>query len=294
MNENLYELLIHWFYITKQKDKKNDIVLLLFDIGDIYFSLKDDTENYNIVKYNGRDMNFQENTILIVDKKDSLINLNFFKNIFLLIPSTDISTYNMKYFRSKKWVPYIEDYEESLSLSLSLLKSIEPIDIIRKYNYNDMKLIIEFRINNIFKNNSDIALLIGDTTFKKNIFLKEILSDIEILYKASLLTSRLALVIYRLAYLNTNANKLKIGKYFHEKLGVKSKTFSKTNPRLDYIDSIKIVNIFKAYDLSFVSEKEKEIRKEIAFKLGSMTNISKEMILKITNYNIDTGMIIVH
>jgi hypothetical protein len=92
--------------------------------------------------------------------------------------------------------------------------------------------------------------------------------DIGILQKCNVLTSRLAVILYRFTFLDLNANYTLIGRYIHQICGVRSKTMnskysSLTNCLLP--EDLKQKN-FKAYDLS-VNESDIAIREEIATKL---------------------------
>ncbi|MDX9743408.1 MAG: hypothetical protein RBT59_06280 [Arcobacteraceae bacterium] len=110
-------------------------------------------------------------------------------------------------------------------------------------------------------------------------------SDIYVLKKSKVLTSRLAIVLYRFAFLNYSASHTFIGRYIHKLFGVKSKTMNaKSSPLIQCSlhNDLRNKN-FKAYDLS-INESEIAIRKEIAKNLISLgsSKINSKDIAKVT------------
>lgn len=108
----------------------------------------------------------------------------------------------------------------------------------------------------------------------------DIKTDLSILETYNILTSRLAVLIYRVAMLNPLETTTQAGRYFHKQLGSKSKTFNKlkllgnkqkrNNPQRQNEYN------FKGYDLS-VNEAEAAIKKEIAKALLSFLNNNKKL-----------------
>jgi len=105
------------------------------------------------------------------------------------------------------------------------------------------------------------------------------------LKKSNVLTSRLAIVLYRFAFLDYSASHTFIGRYIHKLFGVKSKTMNYKSSALIQCplhNDLRNKN-FKAYDLS-INESEIAIRKEIAKNLISLgsSKINSKDIAKVT------------
>lgn len=114
--------------------------------------------------------------------------------------------------------------------------------------------------------------------------------DIKILQNFNVLTSRLAVVLYRFVFLNANANHTLIGRYIHKICGVRSKTMnSKYSALKNHLlpDDLKYKN-FKAYDLS-INESDIAIREEIAAKLLNLQiqQLGIETVAKVTSLTIE-------
>ena len=108
--------------------------------------------------------------------------------------------------------------------------------------------------------------------------------DIELLKEHKILTSRLAMVVYRIANLTPYADKTECGRYFRKKVGSKSKVFPRTKYK---IPGIKYA--FRAYDLNVVNDIKLETQKEIAEKLINLKikKLDNMKISEVTNLPID-------
>jgi hypothetical protein len=114
--------------------------------------------------------------------------------------------------------------------------------------------------------------------------------DINMLCQHKILTSRLAILIYRVSLLDINANVTKIGREIHRLTNSRSKTFSTQmikNLYKDIINSIStdlLIKNFKAYDLN-INNAEIAIRTEIANNLLSFNidGLTLDMIAESTN-----------
>ena len=110
------------------------------------------------------------------------------------------------------------------------------------------------------------------------------------------LTSRLAVIIYRTATLQVDASVTKIGRYIHEKTGTKSKSFNFSmmkslfnGAKIDISRDLLYKKNFKAYNLN-INEAETIIRIEIARSLLSynIPSITTKMVANITNLPVST------
>jgi len=108
-------------------------------------------------------------------------------------------------------------------------------------------------------------------------------SDISLLKQYDILTSRLAVIVYRIANLKPYASTTECGRYFREKVGSKSKAFS-----FNQYKAWGSRYAFRAYDLN-VNDIKLEIQKEIAKKLINLKikKLDKKKISEVTNLPID-------
>jgi hypothetical protein len=105
---------------------------------------------------------------------------------------------------------------------------------------------------------------------------KKINIDINLLKHKNLLTSNLAIHFYNLTFFKIKTNQTKIGNYFRDGLGIKSKTFSKNSKKLKNFQ-LSTVKSFKAYDLSI--DMKMQIKLDIASRLIQFikSNPNKEL-----------------
>ena len=120
-------------------------------------------------------------------------------------------------------------------------KQRDPIEIIKQINYSNVKNYVfsfksKFLPNNCYYDKFNITL--DCKTILTN--------DIYYLLEKHILTSRLGILIYRIGTLEFDTSTTKIGKYYRQKLGIKSKT---VRPAKRY-NTYNIPNLtLKAYDL---------------------------------------------
>jgi hypothetical protein len=123
----------------------------------------------------------------------------------------------------------------------------DPIEIIKTFNYN----IIRDHIYTLFmvqKGNSHICLFSNIEILQSNkltpvaLWYKYIDQDIVILCSHKILTSRLAVALYKVTTLKFSDSNTKIGSYYSEKLKVKSVTVQ--------LPDVKPIERVKAYKLS--------------------------------------------
>lgn len=263
-----------------------------------------------------------KNLIILSDKIENVFLLN---EKILYINFYNKDTHNTEF---TEFLPNEKDntnYKTELELDTEFLFYIEkkdPISLIKNridfqnfffnsYNNIDVreirlnqKLLKNTNLDTIYEhtlingnrpvviiNKNDPILEVTNHVIVRNNMIEEYLSrDIVILKEKNILTSRLAITIYRKAMLNINANKTEIGRFFNKHFG-KSKSIDlkkiSQSTSTDYEGLSK--TIVKAYYLSNrpKSEQElktileKEIKIHIAKKLLYFTDIDEDTVLQI-------------
>ncbi|QOY51365.1 hypothetical protein [Candidatus Sulfurimonas baltica] len=222
------------------------------------------------------------NIILILPmNKNSLFidNMNLLNRSLLFIP-------NQNEFYAK-----IEDYVDLSMMQnssqieilekeryLYYIEKIDPLHLIKNRTKTEiiayLKFVIDEGLIPWFLTES-YSVLIDKSNFKIGSLFNSIQSDLEMLNSTQVLTSRLAIIIYRVAMLSPESTTTEVGRYFHKKIGSKSKTYNykllhkRYNLDSGVVDKELGSNNFKAYDLT-KNESEKAIRVEIAKNLLSL------------------------
>ena len=289
-------LIQNWFY-NLINGKINDAILVLIDDYrsqrmlpslkiktqvNIYNSAK--SVNYTFIN------NTKYNQIIIIDslQKNNLDFTNITTKLLLVPALCEFYKEQDKYIQSPVFTDIKIDASEQY---LYWLEKEVPLDFIYR---SDIDL-LDFINKKIWM----VKLILGDDyisiTNNSTIDIQTSLqTDIQMLRGHRILTSRLAIMIYRTATLDINANVTKIGRHIHQKTGTKSKTFNARMMKgLSINGSITIsrdlVNKnFKAYNLN-VNETDLAIRTEIANNLLSynLTNLTVEMIANSTKLPIE-------
>lgn len=198
--------------IEKIKDDKNIIVL-----GTYY------TEINMIIDFNGK---------MLMTTYDNILNHNIDKTRkvnFILSEEMIIKTINS---RGKPKIDEVMKYQNYVEKS-------DPLKIIFSNNYLKIKESI-FNVSYFFEN---IEVLKSHKNNYRYDWDSRILEDIDILLKYKILTSRLAIAIYKTSTLKLLDSNTKIGLFFKNRLGIKSKTtqLPNTNP----------IQKVKAYDIRY-------------------------------------------
>ncbi len=280
MNDKLEE----WFKNAKSNEV-NDTILLIenntININDY------DTSNYIICDLSS----FEESKHKLYKKKNIIVQ---FSNTNIP-PIFDIS---------KKLLNYKLLFISPKTIKLNITNSLnskeadykyyvmkrDPYDFIIKNPINTTEEALLFILENhiFWLNYKKYEKVTSNINLSISKFHNQIKSDLNMLDKDQILTSRLAVVIYRVFYLDLEANTTKIGRYFHKESGTKSKTFNFRSHKLKGISYEFINKNFKGYDLS-KNEKEFAIRKEIAEKLIKLNidNLTDELIIQATGITSD-------
>jgi len=284
---NREKLIKNWFYLVKNNEI-NDSILVLMYVANLENKLTNLLRKYNIYLFiSSQPLNYMQlnsqnhNSILLIDSTKNFLNIEQIKLKLLFVPA--ISEF---YKDSNSYINLLEFTDIQIDNSLKYLFWLEkdiPLDLIRG-NDVDLKNYILKRawIMNSIQSHEKINI---DTA---------LYTDVKMLSENQLLTSRLAIIIYKTSKLEINANFTKIGRYWHEVIGTKSKTFNtnmliKRSPNNIVISHDLIQKNFKAYDLN-INESEMTIRMEIANNLLSynVVNLSLEMIAKATKLPLQT------
>lgn len=189
----------------------------------------------------------------------------------------------IKYLSTKKFL-FISEYllsKDNKELNISegnfleylYIKQTEPYDfLISMFDYKIMYQIVKYyfdfftRFLNVNKEAFFIQIDYKEPMLDiKPTILEQIEKELNLFKTEKILTSRLAVFIYRLFSFDIEASTTKIGRYFATKIGTKSKVFTKKT-LLDRKSKIYIENSIRAYDL-LKDEKAENIRKEIACNL---------------------------
>jgi len=295
-------LIIEWFKNIMFDTNKNTILLLTISYGfkqELWKNLKENfnTNNYHIVFIEQlHRYSFTNNVICItenIDKKNmTILNETFKGKSFLYIPNNHSFYKNVDSFINLSTlqhsqvipIPNNERYKY-------YLEKTEPYNLL-KYSKDDLIYFVEYRIKTLGKlvdTKYVLDLLVNNITYKDDdikYHQRLFNDDIILLHSKKILTSRFATILYRLATFELNANTTKIGRYFHDKSGNKSKVY---NPKSCgfALQDLKYKS-FKAYDLN-VNESELAIRKEIAAKLKSLNILDLDigLISEVTGLSIE-------
>jgi len=299
---NLDLLIIEWFKNIMFDTNKNTILLLNISYGskeELFKKLKKNltTNNYHIVFIEQLFQYRSANNVICIteniDKKNMIIFNKILKDkSFLYIPNNHSFYQNVNSFinsdtlRNSQTIPILNNERYKY-----YLEKIEPYNLL-EYSKDNLIYFVEYRIKTLGKL-VDIKyvldLLVNNITYKDDdIKYHQSLfnSDIILLHSKKILTSRFATILYRLATFELNANTTKIGRYFHDKSGNKSKVYNPKSCGFSLAD-LKHKS-FKAYDLN-VNESELAIRKEIAAKLKSLNILDLDigLISEVTGLSVE-------
>jgi len=299
---NLDLLIIEWFKNIMFNTNKDTILLLNISYGfkqELLKNLKENftTNNYHIVFIEQLHRYSSTNNVICIteniDKKDMTILNEIFKGkSFLYIPNNHSFYQNVNSFTNPSTLQHSQNIPIPNNERYTYyLEKIEPYNLL-KYSKDGLIDFVVYRIKNLGRL-VDIKyildLLVNNTTYKYddiNYYQRLFNDDIILLHSKKILTSRLATILYRLATFELNANTTKIGRYFHDKSGNKSKVY---NPKSCgfALQNLKYKS-FKAYDLN-VNESELAIRKEIAAKLKSLNILDLDigLISEVTGLSIE-------
>lgn len=293
-------LINNWFYNCYNNRNNNDVVLIL----DFSYTRKD---------------TFERNRFTIIDCDVPLITIEKKKN-------TILNNYNIEVLEklSNLGCSFILCEEKKIFDFIPKDLKLEEVDVseeeryhyyIEKFNpleflnYSDNDEIISYILNifNITKDDSitinrkrliNTFLITEQSTYGDKYLYQELENDIYLYKEYKLLTARLSMIMYRIAFISPFASASTSGRYFREKIGTKSFTInikSKNTINRYFIrdNSIKMpeYNVYqkslKVYDLNI--SQETHIRREIASNILTTSLFDKDFntIAKVTGLTID-------
>jgi len=262
--------------IKENKDK--NIILFVDEIYEDFFY---DLKTLNYPNTGGKALNY-----LYTDLNKE--NMDAYSNIIKNIDNTEMPTTNFFYsLKNYSYCYYIKEFPE-------IMDSLQDLYFPR---------IEKFLFYNIIDNtptSSNIKYLINGTAYtqtenSKHHYTDEvdpiilITADFNLLQDYLILTSRLAIILYRLATLDFKANPTQVGIFYRDTLKFKSETINLKNSLFMKLPPY-IKKTFRGYNLATKPKTEDEIRVEIAKKLFKYkvdekiifkaTKVSKELLLK--------------
>jgi len=233
-----------------------------------------DSHNINIINEIKNYKNKNKNVIII--SANNYIYTDFSRSLLHL--NIDNETNTKDYFIHPQ---YIGNLQHIISNNINppkityadrykyYLEFLPIVKIIQSNNFNVIREFISFRLNAGSYLNVSLDLLLHNTSYLENKFaLNDLIdADIYLLRTHRILTSRLAIVIYRLSFFNLSANKTQIGLFFKKELNVKSTTINLNNLNIEFINEDLSTKSFRGYNLRSPIQTEYTIRTEIAKKL---------------------------
>lgn len=229
--------------IKKLKEKYKNYKLKVFNINEVTSvnNLKELEPNINILLIGNSFMNIQK-----IQNLDYKILYAEYKNIktcnYLLGNSNLI--FNIKKLISMEY--YEIKFDKKINSYLFYIEKKDPIEIINSKNFNyiynnTLYLFVRAKYR-LFKNIEEIQ---SNRKCYHEIFERHVEKDINYFLQKEILTSRLAIAIYKSSTLDFLATNTKIGNFFSKKFGTKSKTHRSNK------------ETFKAYNLKLFYESAK-------------------------------------
>lgn len=268
MNYTNYLLTLHWFKNTIDNKLNDEILLIILNLNhkerlekieklekDLGLdNKKHNYESFDISKVESFNelKDIKKNALVIAH---DLIDINKISNLecnILLCFYNDILECNSPETRGRAKMLSKEDIEEVKDLKHedsktdefydSFIKKNNPLDIIFSNDLNTIsKCIFSKFIKNGFIIFNYFYILQSNRVIHETTWKKQIEKDISTLLKYKILTARLAVAIYKSSTLRLNDSNKKIGLYYHNELGIKSK--------LIHIPKSKPSKKIKAYNL---------------------------------------------
>lgn len=261
-NDNMKKKILILGYSDKSFDFRKHIYENFPDIKETIFIEK-------LTKFNEKTYQDNKNKNIIV-YTNSNINFDWFDNFKIY---DDLVFYFIQFYTEEEQYKY----KSSSSIINFYFEKIEPIIILNNINK------VEYFINVFIEPNSDFLLKFNNYSINEYFFrnkdkidLYRIKTDIEYLKSTFILTSRLAIFIYKFSKFEPYTNEKKIGEYFAKYFG-KSKIFNNKKFSISNTKGYKIE--------SYSYQTNNNLREEIAFKLLDC-NVPTETILFATNIDV--------
>jgi hypothetical protein len=302
MDEKRDFLIKNWFYNLKNGIINESILVLIYSgkiesLPNFDFNIR----KQFLVHYSAGVLNYYtlndktKNHVLIIDPiEKKQLKLEKINSKILLIPSKHIFFKNINEF--------VQAYSfEDLAISkneeyLYYLKKENLIELIQNTDPSYLYAVVQKKLWMLRMIYSNINLMVTQNISIENFPNENLDTDIFMLCHHKILTSRLAVLLYRISFLNLEANTTKIGRSVYETTGSKSKSFTPKmmlslaiNGNVTISQDLHKKKVFKAYDLN-VNEKELAVRKEIAIELLSynLEELTPLLISKATKLPLET------
>lgn len=323
------KLVGHWLYNFKNKKPNSDILFIDFKGEEQYATIKkfilEIDRDCNIVRNNKLDTDVEPSkNYLFYNGLENYKKLSLEDKNIVIVSSSPLNFNHFKIYEKPVLflgverlyaLENIENYSETPDIPrkmrhLFYIEQTNPIELVKSKNIEAVRNFLYFRLfeqNEIFRNPLvRIGSVIKKTNFEESNelnLLKELINrDLILLENKKILTSRLAVVLYKVATLDTNENITVIGRYYGNALNIKSKNFYSVYQEFsDDFEQSKGVfknfkkKSFKGYELGKATMSEYETRIEIAKNLiqntildtqtiSIVTSLSKEEINKLRKY----------
>ncbi|CAA6816933.1 MAG: Unknown protein [uncultured Sulfurovum sp.] len=286
-DDNKYKYLImKWFRNARNNIKNKEILILDKRCKRILNEVKHvcrEVENLSILCEKPLRDRYKGNIIFL--RSNMTHDLSMFNNrSFLYVENNHKFFENMsEYIWEDEEPNYSNEFLVKEERYLYFFEKVDPLSLIEKSNVELESYIKKTKtIYTYFESYEKIEANTKYENMAEDNFESILKMDIANIVNCKILPSRLAVLVYRLSTLNINATKTEAGRYFHKKLGTKSKNYNyhslqKTNKlQLPHLSSGSLqefmLKYFKAYDLQS-NETETKIRKEIARELKRLKKL---------------------
>lgn len=302
-NDNMNFLIKNWFFNLNNNVINESILVMIYsgkleDLVSFDFKIKMNLSVYYSIPFlNYSKLNTdQKNKIIIVDptKLDS-IKLELVNKKMLIIESNHDFFKNIQEYKNPQI--YNELNIDENELNSYYLEKVNISEIFQNLQTFNLSHEISIRLHLLTKIYPNIEYLLIQNLSIKTLYKNEnFKSDIEMLYKHKVLTSRLAVIIYRIFTLEIDSNVTAIGRNIFNLTGCKSKSFTakmifnlSNHKEITISQDLFKKKVFKAYDLN-VNHMELKIRTEIAMELLSynIKDLTIDVIAKSTKLPIET------
>jgi len=265
-----YSLAIRWFRNLITNKINNEILLFHFTSTQSLISFKEKIKISHKLNFQTIDLNKLNSTnnldnsrFLMLSMKPLQINFNNLNFSMIFISSKDFSrkfmhtinekgNYTLSEENIKKACLNLDKNDPSISnldFSNCVLQKRDPISILKSHGayfiIHDLFIIIQlFNLREILLINS-----IANPNFAS--FDKQVNFDLDFMLKYKKLTSRLAIYLYKICTFNFSATDTKIGRYYANQLGRKSKLYHlpiDLKRAHNYVSTSKV----KVYDLELI------------------------------------------
>lgn len=190
---------------------KNDIN---FDLYQIFYS--QDFEHISNIKSNS-------NIILICDIGMNIVKINNSDSKLICILFNNL-TYNLQHNTPSLFEYIYIDKEDPLSI-LKLYSTKNKNDDVQSYRKDYYHIAYLYKIIfSKFNYYGNIKSLKSDNLLSSKFFENELEYDLNVLCYRNILTSKLAIALYKITTLKFNDSNTKIGTYYKKNLGITSKT----------------------------------------------------------------------